>query len=290
MKERPRTIGRIAKPIKTIVQRFAYVGLVGAAFGLMLLGKADVVLVERLRVSVTDAFAPILAAVSQPVATVSRMIGEAENLFRVRDENTALRRDRARLLQWQTIARKLQAENRALGAMLNFVPEPAVSFVTARVIADAGGAFARSLVVNAGEMDGVKKGSAVVTGDGLIGRIAGLGDRSSRILLLSDLNSRIPVVIEKTRIRAILAGNNSSRPKLVYLPPGVAPAVGERIVTSGYGGAFPPGIPVGIVATVGKGGISVQTFIKRDRLEYVRIVDFRLDRGFTIGGAGGKVQ
>ena len=288
MKERPRTIGRIAQPIKTIAQRFAYVGLVGAAFGLMLLGKADVVLVERIRVTVTDAFAPILDAVSQPVATVSRMIGEAEDLLRVREENTALRQDRTRLLQWQAIARKLEAENRALRAMLNFIPGPAVNFVTARVIADAGGAFAHSLVVNAGERDGVKKGSAVITGDGLIGRIAGLGDRSSRILLLTDLNSRIPVVIEKTRVRAIMAGNNSSRPKLIYLPPGAAVAVGERVVTSGHGGAFPPGIPVGIVATAGEGGISVQPFIKRDRLEYVRIVDFKLDRGFAIGGAGSK--
>lgn len=288
MKERPRTFGRIAQPIKTIAQRFAYVSLVGAAFGLMLLGKADVVLVERLRISVTDAFAPILAAVSQPVASVSRMIGEAEDLLRVREENTALRQDRTRLVQWQAIARKLEAENRALRAMLNFVPGPAVSFVTARVIADAGGAFAHSLVVNAGEREGVKKGSAVVTGDGLIGRIAGLGDRSSRILLLTDLNSRIPVVIEKTRIRAIMAGDNSGRPKLIYLPSGAAVTVGERVVTSGNGGAFPPGIPVGTVAAVGESGISVQPFIKRDRLEYVRIVDFRLDRGLTIGGAGSK--
>jgi rod shape-determining protein MreC len=288
VKERPRTFGRIAQPIKTIAQRFAYVSLVGAAFGLMLLGKADVVLVERLRISVTDAFAPILAAVSQPVASVSRMIGEAEDLLRVREENTALRQDRTRLVQWQAIARKLEAENRALRAMLNFVPGPAVSFVTARVIADAGGAFAHSLVVNAGEREGVKKGSAVVTGDGLIGRIAGLGDRSSRILLLTDLNSRIPVVIEKTRIRAIMAGDNSGRPKLIYLPSGAAVTVGERVVTSGNGGAFPPGIPVGTVAAVGESGISVQPFIKRDRLEYVRIVDFRLDRGLTIGGAGSK--
>ncbi len=288
MKERPRTFGRIAQPIKTIAQRFAYVGLVGAAFGLMLLGKADVVLVERLRVSVTDAFAPILDAVSRPVATASRMIGEAEDLLRMREENTALRQDRTRLVQWQTIARKLEAENRALRAMLNFVPGPAVSFVTARVIADAGGAFAHSLVVNVGERDGVKKGLAVVTGDGLIGRIAGLGDRSSRILLLTDLNSRIPVTIEKTRTRAILAGDNSGQPKLIYLPPGAAVTVGERVVTSGHGGAFPPGIPVGIVAAVGEGGISVQPFIKRDRLEYVRIVNFRLDRGLTIGGAGDK--
>jgi rod shape-determining protein MreC len=144
------------------------------------------------------------------------------------------------------------------------------------VIADTGGAFAHSLVLNAGSRAGVGKGQAVVTGEGMVGRIAAVGERSAWVLLITDLNSRIPVTIAPAGIRAILAGNNSDRPRLVHLPPGVAISPGDRVVTSGHGGAFPPGLPVGIVAAVSEAGIDVRPFMDRSRIEYVRVVDFGL--------------
>lgn len=276
MAEKPRPVHRIAAPIRGLAQRFAFLGLVLAAFGLMMLGKADVVLVERFRAQVTDAVAPILDAASRPVATVNSWIAEGRELAALRAENVRLREERDRLLQWQAAGRKLEAENRALRGLLDFVPHDPRGFVTARVIADTGGAFAHSLVLNAGSVDGIRHGEAVVSGDGLVGRIVGVGARSSRILLLTDLNSRIPVITQDTRTRAVLAGNNSPRPVLDHLPPGVAVSPGERIVTSGNGGAFPPGLPVGIVASVSDGGVAVQPLVDADRLEYVRVVDYGL--------------
>jgi len=91
------------------------------------------------------------------------------------------------------------------------------------------------------------------------------------------LNSRIPVVIESSRVRAILAGDNVDRPRLIHLPPGASISPGDRVVTSGHGGAFPWGLPIGAVASVSDEGITVQLFTERDRLEYVRTVDFGLD-------------
>ncbi len=276
MKEPLRPVHRIAVPIKSLIQRFAYVGLVVAAFGLMLLGKADAVLVERLRTQVTDALAPILDVLSRPVATVSEVVDQVRELVSIREENAGLREDKARLLQWQAVARRLEAENKALRAMLSFVPGPEASYVTARVIGDTGGAFAHILVLDAGYRTGVRKGQAVVTGDGLIGRVAGVGSRSTRVILITDLNSHIPVLVERTRTRAILAGDNTEELRLIRLPPGAAVSAGDRIVTSGHGGAFPPGLPVGVVASVSDAGIGVQPFVARNRLEYVRVVDFGL--------------
>lgn len=267
---------RIAVPIKGLIQRFAYVGLVAAAFGLMLLGKADVLLVERIRTQVTDALAPILDVLSRPVATVSDVVDQVRELASLREENAGLREDKVRLLQWQTAARRLEAENKALRALLNFVPGPEASYVTARVIGDTGGAFAQALVLNAGMRAGVRKGQAVVTGDGLVGRVAGVGTRSTRVILITDMNSHIPVLVERTRTRAILAGDNSEVLRLIRLPPGAEVSPGDRVVTSGHGGAFPPGLPVGVVATVSDAGIGVQPFVERSRLEYVRVVDFGL--------------
>jgi rod shape-determining protein MreC len=170
----------------------------------------------------------------------------------------------------------MEAENLTLRAMLNFNPAPRASFVSARVIADNSGAFSNSLVLNAGTREGVRKGSVAITGDGLVGRIAATGNRSARLLLITDLNSHIPVLIGSSGTRAILAGDNSARPRLIRLPPRATVTPGERIVTSGHGGAFPPRLPVGVVASVSESGIRVQPFVERNRLEYVRVVDFGL--------------
>jgi rod shape-determining protein MreC len=156
--------------------------------------------------------------------------------------------------------------------MLNFVPERGASFTAARVIGDSGGVFVRSVLINAGKADRIEKGDAVVNGEGLIGRVAEAGRRSGRVLLISDLNSRIPVVAEKSRIRAILAGDNSPSPKLAFLSPNARLDVGDRIVTSGHGGVFPAGLPVGRIASVADGVIRVEPFADFHRLEYVRII------------------
>lgn len=279
MNEKSRSVHRVAAPIRSLAQRFAYLGLVVAAFGLMMLGKADVVVVERFRAQVTDAVAPLLDAVSRPVSTVNDIVAEGRELMNLRAENARLRRERDRLLQWEAAGRRLEAENRTLQKLLNFVPYEARGFISARVIADSGGAFAHSLVLNAGRDDNVRRGQAVVSGDGLIGRVVGVGSRSARVLLLTDLNSRIPVITERSRIRAVLAGNNSSQPVLDHLPPNDIVTPGERVVTSGHGGVFPPGLPVGLIVSVSDSGVIVQPLVATDRLEYVRVIDYGLDRG-----------
>ncbi len=276
MNDRSRVASRIAQPVKTAAHRFAYVGLVLAAFGLMVFGKVDTVIVERARTLMTDAVAPILSTVARPVDSVSEFARKVEALWGLHAENERLREQNTRLVQWQAVARKLDAENQALRQLLNYTDTETVGFVTARVIADTGGAFAHSLLINAGARAGIAKGQAVVTGEGLVGRISGVGSRSARILLITDLNSRIPVAIEPSRARAVLAGDNSDRPRLIHLPPNADLSPGDMVVTSGHGGAFPVGMPVGVVAAVSDNSITVQPFVDRARLEVVRIVDYGL--------------
>jgi len=277
-------------PEKGMAGRFGYLGLVLAAFALMLLGKADILVMERVRASVSDAVSPVLEVLSRPVATIDRAVDELTALSAVRDENARLREENQRLIEWQAAARKLSSENQQLKGLLNFAPGAEPGFISGRVIADSGGAFVHSVLLSAGARDSVAKGQAVITGDGLVGRVHGVGTRSSRVLLITDLNSRIPVVVEATRTRAILAGDNSDRPRLIHMAPGVMVSAGDRIVTSGHGGAFPPGIPVGVVAHVGEAGVMVKPYVHRDRLEFVRVVDYGLqgilDSSSAVEGAG----
>lgn len=262
--------------LRTLLARFAFLLLVVASFALMLLTKADSVMAERLRTAISDAIAPVVEVMSRPAGTMANTIDNVRELSGIREENRRLREENALLMRWQTAARQLEAQNDSLKELLNFVPQPGSTYVSARVVADTGGAFAQSLLVTAGERELVAKGQAVVSGEGLVGRIAEVGRRSARVLLVTDINSRIPVSVGNSRQRAILAGDNSSRPRLVYLrtPQSIVP--GDRVVTSGAAGAFPPGIPVGVVTSVNDTDIRMEPFLRRDRLEYVRVVDYGL--------------
>lgn len=243
----------------------------------IVLGKADVMLFERLRVAIADAAAPILGAVAQPIETAATGVRSVEAMFGVYRENQRLREENARLLQWQEVARRLEAENARLRGLVKFAPEGALHYVSARVIANSGGGFARNVLINAGSRDGVGRGQAAVTGEGLAGRVSEVGERAARILLLTDLNSHIPVVLDESRQRAVMAGDNSDQPRLLYVPANVEVKVGERIVTGGAGGVFPPGLPVGVVASVDGGLIRVEPFAELSRLDLVRVVDFGLE-------------
>jgi rod shape-determining protein MreC len=276
VKENPRVISQVSQPIKVLSLRFAYAGLIVVAFALMILGKIDVVLMEHARTRVTNTVAPILDAISRPFASALQFALQVESLWDMYEDNQALRIHNERLFQWHAVALQLEAENNDLRDLLHFTPDPGIAFISGRVIADTGGAYAHSLLLNAGSRDGIQKGQAVVTGEGLVGRIASVGSRSSRILLISDLNSRIPVIVEPGRIRAMLAGDNTAKPRLSLLAPGSVLSPGDMVMTSGHGGAFPVGLAVGLVSAVNENGVTVQPFVKRNRLDLVRIIDFGL--------------
>lgn len=275
MNKRMGSIGTAAAT-RSWTHRFTFVLLVAFAFGLMLIGKPDSVLVSRIRMMVTDITAPVINAVSRPIDAARETASDVRDYFALKAENEALKRQNDTLMEWQRVARELQAENASLRDLLNFQPGPKVSFVTASVVADASSSFVRSLIVLGGTKAGVAKGQAAVTGSGLAGRVLEVGERSARILLITDINARVPVVAERSRDQAVLAGRNSDLPELLYLSRDSDVKIGDRIVTSGQGGVFPAGLPVGEVTSVTGGHVLVQPFVDFSRLENIRLIDYSL--------------
>jgi rod shape-determining protein MreC len=250
--------------------------LIAAAFGLMLLGKADALLAERARMVLADALAPIYAALARPLADARDTVAVTTTLWDIREENARLREENDQLRRWQSIALALDAENQRLKANLQWVPDPAPSYITARVVADAGGIYARAVLLSVGPNHGIRKGEIALDERGLIGRVTEVGARTARVLLLTDLNSRIPVILETSRAHAILTGTNGPRPRLLYWPEGSPPQEGEHVVTSAEANAFPANLPVGVVHFTTANVPEVVPAAMLDRLEVVRVFDYGL--------------
>ena len=267
---------RLSVPLRQALAKLTLPVFIVASFGLMLLGKADALLAERARMAVADALSPLYAALAEPLAGVHRAIEAAQNLASVHEDNARLRVENERLRRWQSVALALDAENTTLKAQLRWIPDPAPSYVTARVVADAGGVYARAVLLSLGPNHSVAKGQIALDDRGLVGRVTELGTRSARVLLLTDMNSRVPVVLEGSRARAILAGTNGARPRLMYWPEGVQPAEGERVVTGAEANTFPPGLPVGVVRYSASNVPEVMPLARLDRLEVVRLFDYGL--------------
>ena len=267
---------RLSIPVRQALAKLTLPVLIAAAFGLMLLGKADVLLAERARMALADALAPIYGVLAEPLATARDAVDNAREMLTLYEDNARLRQENETLRRWQSVAMALDAENTTLKADLHWVPDPTPSYVTARVVADAGGVYARAVLLSAGPNHSIAKGQIALDDRGLVGRVTELGSRSARVLLLTDMNSRIPVILEVSRAHAMLAGNNGARPRLMFWPEGVQPAEGERVVTSAEANAFPAGLPVGTVHYTASNVAEVAPFARLDRLEVVRLFDYGL--------------
>ena len=226
---------RLSIPLRQALSRLTLPVLIAAAFGAMLLGKADPLLVERLRMSLADSLAPLYAVLSRPVEAVQGLGQQATELWQLRSENARLREENEFLRRWQNAALSLEAENAQLRRQLSFVSSASATYHTVRVVADAGGIYARAVLVAKAPGLGLRKGQVALDERGLAGRITEVGERSARILLLTDINSRIPVVLEGSRSRAMMVGTNGARPRLQHWPEGTPPQAGERVVVVGRG-------------------------------------------------------
>lgn len=259
------------------IQRTVFGAVVIAGLVLFALWRTDNPRLERLRASLADTLLPSMSVIGQPIAFVSEVARDYQNVLDVYEQNRALRREIQRLHAWRETARQLEEENAQLRALNNLNLAPRTTFVTGDVIADSGGPFRESAIVNVGARDGVTDGSAAVDGVGLVGRVSGVGQRASRILLLTDFSSRVPVVVQPGGRRAMLAGDGTAAPRLEFLDAtdGIRP--GDLVETSGDGGVFPPDIPVGRVIASASKEWRVSLLSDYGRLEFARLLRYRPD-------------
>lgn len=230
-----------------IVTRLVLVVLIIVGSLSMILNRSSVRFGEGLSTVALDGVAPVLSAMRAPFEWVKAVSDEVGSYFFVHSRNRRLESKVARAVEIESQYRTILAENQRLKALLGIM-EPKQDVVgAARIVGSTGGSYVRSAIILRGARDGVARGQPVRDPDGLVGQVIDVGRTSARILLLTDLASRVPVRVEGLNRTAIAAGTNGTELTLEFLSPGPPLKEGHRLVTSGDGGTFPPGIPVAIV-------------------------------------------
>jgi len=237
---------------------------------------AEASVFKKARETAMETASPILKLFSGPIGWIHDRVGDVGDYFRVLEQNKALREENAALRQWEDEARSLRAVISALDELDAYQAPPTVKPINAFVIGEANEAYAHSMIVNAGAKGGAAIGYAAVDERGMIGRIVDVSKNASRILLLNDIQSRIPVFVEGSFVEGLLIGKSTSNPSIAItmLANGERVEPGQRVITSGAGGVLPRGLAVGVVSKVTEKEAVVELAADYARTRLVRIISY----------------
>lgn len=276
MSLRDNPLGELKVPL-TWAAAIALIVAVVAATAILLSDRRETFKAEAYGVS-RKASDTVLAPVGDVLATPGRWIGAGfdtvRDYFGAASENADLKTQLREMRQWRDVAIALRDENARYRTLLGLKTDPPIPMVAARVVTDSHGPFADTRLANAGRERGVKVGNPVMSENGLVGRVIGVTDGASRVLLLTDIASRTPVMIDRTNARAILTGDGGPNPRLDYLRGRDPIREGDRLLTSGDGGVVPRGLPVGTAVRGLDGRWRVVLASDRAPIDFVRILLF----------------
>ncbi|MDF1671449.1 MAG: rod shape-determining protein MreC [Roseovarius sp.] len=246
--------------------------LVLCLIGLFLVWRIDSPRVERFRAQVVDRVMPNFEWAMAPVTGTINIVRDFQSYQRIYQQNQELRRELQQMKAWKEAALQLEQENARLLDLNNVQLDPRLTFITGVVMADSGSPFRQSVLINVGTRDGIVDGWAAMDGLGLVGRTSGVGERTARVVLLTDTSSRIPVTIQPSGQKALVVGDNTAAPPVDFIEDADQLRAGDRVLTSGDGGVFPPGLAIGHIAKDPGGRVRVRLAADYERLEFLRVL------------------
>ncbi|MEI8295731.1 MAG: rod shape-determining protein MreC [Alphaproteobacteria bacterium] len=245
-------VNRTAVRSRISASNFAYIAL-----SLSLLFGAGTTPVTFLKSLAFDISSTVIPLVDQPFQALGHSFTHIKNLVQTQEtlyqEIALLRQQNTHLLKWQTMAQELSQHNERLRSCVNFVDNNPQGLVTVRVTSFQSFEQGQYLLIEGGTAAGLAKNQPVTTPQGIVGRIIEVGQRMARVLLLTDINSRVPVTVAGTDCQAILAGNNTNTLEVTRLASQTTLKVGDRLLTSGHG--FPAGLPVAEITAITQEGV-----------------------------------
>ena len=254
------------------VRRAITVILLLGLFGLFVLWRIDSPRVEKFRALVIDTFVPSFEWMLRPMTSVVKLAKDYQSYEKLLEQNKELRRELQQMKSWKEAALQLEQENARLLDLNQLRVDSKLTHVSGIVVADSGSPFRQSVLLNIGSRDGIQDGWAAMDGLGLVGRISGVGSSTSRVILLTDNASQIPVIIQPSGQQAILMGDNSHAPPVEFIENVDLVRPGDRIVTSGGGGVLPAGLLIGTLALDPNNRLRARLAADYERLEFLKVL------------------
>ena len=256
------------RPLRRILQAVIILCLLGV----FLVWRIDSPRVERFRSHVIDQVMPSFTWAMTPVMAITELALNFQSYQSLYEQNQELRRELQQMKSWKEAALQLEQENARLLDLNKVRLDPDLTRVTGVVLADSGSPFRQSVLLNVGARDGILDGWATMDGLGLVGRISGVCAKSSRVILLTDASSRIPATIEPSGQSVLIVGDNTLAPPIDFIENPELVRPGDRIVSSGDGKVFPPGLLIGQVAKDPGGRLRVRLAADYERLKFLRVL------------------
>lgn len=231
--------------------------------------------VERITISIIS---PFQKAVTKSVRFVYSIWDTYFLAVLAGEENKKLRRDLGRSLEIETLNDELVRENTRLKKFVNFTGKVPDTYVAAQIIARDPSPWFKTVLIDKGSDDNVVKGSPVLISEGIVGQIVQVAADYSRVLLIIDRNSAVDALVQKTRVRGIVKGNNEDKCSFVYTLRKDEVKEGEMIVSSGLDQVFPKGLRIGRILKVTKvhsqlfQDITIETSVDFDKIEEVLVL------------------
>ena len=251
-------------------QRFSLFALIIVSVILIYLESIKAKPLEYVRSFIKDTIYRSSLVIASPIKGFSFITTSIKNHISVYEENTELKKENFKLKEKIYDPGYLILENEQLRKLLDEQIESSTNIISSRVILDKQSPYLNSFIINSGSNRKIKNGMAVLDGKNFIGRVVDVNFFSSRVLLISDLNSKIPVISEPSGNHAILSGHGTEEPTLIYLPENHGIQNEDKIYTSGKEGIFKPGIPIGS-SKIEKDKIKVLLFSDLSQITFVNI-------------------
>ena len=243
-------------------------------FLLIVFNKTDYFVVNKLKSLSIDIVNPVTKIIAMPMSITSNTYKIINNYRYLSSENQKLKEEIIRLRKWQTFAIKNYRENKAYKKLLNSTSNNLNIVKTAIVTNQSPGIYSKSVIINAGSDSGTLEDQAVINERGLIGKILTVTNKNSKVLLINDQNSSVPVKSMSGDLYAIVKGTlNGKYLTSSFIKGNKKPKVGDVLVTSGSAKTFPQDLLVGKIVKVDQNNFIALPYVDFDNLSFVQVID-----------------
>jgi rod shape-determining protein MreC len=260
--------------IHSFFKKIEFIFLLVACLVFIGLSKGNKEFNDKISLFFVELSLPVSNAITLPFGAGSEAFSYVENLATARKENILLRAENEKLKAIYIKALNISQENEELQELLQFISTKSIKYKAVRLITKVNQSYGNSIIINAGSSQGIGENNIITGKRSIVGRVIQVGENVSRVLTITDENSKIPVITSNSRARGILAGNNNKTMTIEYLDKDHQIEVGDMVFTSGDGEYLPPGLLAGIVTKVNGGSVKVKAVENPDNINLAAISSY----------------